>query len=67
MYPYVAEKFCRMIFKIFRLVHYKVAKASYLANKAYSCYIEKFVNTEIQVLKYGIKTGVIFFRGFDAQ
>ena len=56
-----------MIFKIFRLVHYKVAKASYLANKAYSCYIEKFVNTEIQVLKYGIKTGVIFICGFDAQ
>lgn len=67
MYPDVAEKFRRVLFKVFGFVYKKVPKTSHLTNKAYSCYIEKFVNTEIQVLKYGIKTGVIFIRGFDAQ
>lgn len=67
MYPDVAEEFRHMLFKVFCFVYYKVTKTSYLANKAYSCDIEKFVNTEIQILKYRIKTGIIFIRGFDAQ
>lgn len=63
--PYGAkEPILKTAFYVMNFFDDEMISAANLADKANSCYIEKLINTEIQILKYGIKTCLFFIGRF---